>query len=266
MAVDFTHKKPMNTSIKTLFLAIFTFFINCTGNQVLLTQLEDNPEVMTGTFASNSLHDFNNQLFDSNSLFRVLLTMRVLPNDSKLERTEVWITSQKSEFIREQKRIFPQSQPFKFKIETRIYSGQLVESMGPTGFTVVYNFLRTKFGEGNSLTDAWLKYKNANYKKDTILRYEKWESIKDGIWLAEEKDETKNFTYFWDHSPGSFDFLHRYSEFKSGTINTASLNYDYSLNRLEKVKIENFPDPSNLVFEDQDFKIQFVSGKLFHQP
>lgn len=261
-----TRKKPMNTPIKTLFLAIFTFFINCTSSQVNLRSLWVDPQSMTGIYTSNSVDDFNDQLFESSSTFRLFLNVRILPNDSKIERTEMWITSQKEEFLKDQKRIFPKAKFQKYKIETRTYSGQLVDTPGPTGFVVKYINLKFKTGLGDSIESALEQYNIENFDKLTIARYEKWETVSEGIWLSEEKEESADNSYFWNHKPGSFDFLHRYTNFKSGSTSTASINYDYDLNLLKKLKIEKNPYPSNLVFEEKDKKLYFNSGKISLQP
>ena len=256
----------MKTSIKTLFLAIFTFFINCATSPVNLPSYWVDPEAMTGIYASIPVDEFNNQLFDSSSKFRLFLNVRILPNDSKIERTEVWISSQKDEFLQNQKRLFPKADALKYKIETRTFAGQLVDAPGPTGFVVNYTHLKFKSGFGDTLASAYANYSATNFEKNDISRFEKWETITDGIWLAEEKEESGDKSYFWNHKPGSFDFLYRYTNFKSGTSSTASINYDYDLNRLEKLKIDKNPDPSNLVFEEKDKKIYFNSGKITLQP
>lgn len=252
----------MKTASICLILPIFTFFGGCAIHSEFFGKNPVSEDNLSSIYAGSRYQNFNPRFFAESSIQQTYLNVRVASQDSRIDKTEVQILEYSPQFRIDLERTFPQANLPKYKIETRVLTGQLIAPSGSTGFSVVYNVEKTKQGSGSSIGAAWDDYDKSPYSRTTIHKTERWESIKDGLWLAEESETVGIGELTWRHKPGSLDFFHPFTEFRTNTNASASLYYDYSLNRFEKLRIEKNPDPSNLVFEGKDLNIYFLSGKL----
>ncbi|WCL49228.1 hypothetical protein [Leptospira sp. GIMC2001] len=216
---------------------------------------------LSGTYSSQRFTDFNTRFFKEGSSAQTYIDVRIIEEDSKIYKTELVIVEYQDDFVSDQNNFF-QNQPKPFSIKINKISGKVKGSPGPTGFTVQYETLQSKFGYGNSLEEAYENYKKSSYKRDSIDRREKWETIKDGLWLAEETEKYEAGEFAWKHLLGTLDFFHPRSEFKSSETASASLDYDYNLNRFKKLKIDKIADAANLVFEGKESSIYYLNGKI----
>lgn len=254
--------KPMKTAHICLILLLFTFFSSCSLNQVFLSKESPSRESLSSIYASVKSQDFNPRYFSPESSHKSFLNVRIASGDSRIDRTEIQVIEYSPQFRIDVEKNFPKATIPNFKIESNVLTGQLVSAPGPTGFEIHYSVEKVKHGSGASLDSAWNEYNKAAYTRKVISRQEKWETIKDGLWLSEESESVKIGELHWKHKPGSLDFFHPITEFKANNNSTASLYYDYSLNRYQKLKIDKNPDSSNLVFEGKEGSLFFLSGKL----
>lgn len=252
----------MKSASKCLILTFFLILQNCALAGFFPAKTSTIQSAYANYYASPSLYDFNPRFYEESSVFRSFLNVRITNQDSRVDKTEISVLKYKPEFRNDIERTFPSSSLPPYKIEIKSLTGQLEGQPGPTGFSVLYTVERTKVGSGNSLDSAWNSFKEAPYTRDSILRKEKWETITDGLWLSEESENFAVGSLRWKHKPGSLDFFHPITEFKSNNNLTASLYYDYNLNRFDKLKVEKTPDPTNLVFEGESSSVYFLNGQL----
>lgn len=254
--------KPMKTAHICLILSIFTFFANCSMSQVFLSKESPSRESLSSIYTSVKFQNFNPRYFSPESSHKSFLNVRIASGDSRIDRTEIQVIEYSPQFRIDVEKNFPRAEIPNFKIESYVMTGQLISPPGPTGLEIHYTVEKVKRGSGASLDSAWNEYNKAAYTRKDISRKEKWETVKDGLWLSEESELLQIGELHWKHKPGSLDFFHPITEFKVNNTATASLYYDYSLNRYQKLKIENIPDSSNLVFEGKEGSLFFLSGKL----
>lgn len=245
-----------------LILAIFFIFQNCKSLE-FFTSKEEKPNLaLSNSYASPSMRDFNPRFFDESSVYRSFINLRVTEKDSRIDKTHISIIRYNPEFRINLEKHFPNGGFPSFKIEMITQTGKLEEKPGPTGFKVLYSVERVKVGTGSSLDSAWNEFNRAPFSRANIERRETWETIKNGLWLSGESESFGIGSLEWKHRLGSLDFFHPTTEFKSNNNLSASLYYDYNLNRYEKLSIEKKPDLSNLVFEGENASIYFLSGQL----
>ncbi|MCC5813844.1 MAG: hypothetical protein JJT78_03745 [Leptospira sp.] len=245
-----------------LIVFIFSISINCSPLDFFRQKSISRGNTLASYYTSPSFRDFNPQFYSEESIFKIFMNIRQTSQDSRVDKTEITIIKYNPEFRIAIEKHFPEGAYPSYRIETKIITGQMVGNPGPTGFEVLYTTERIRAGEGASLDSAWNNFNKSAYTRTNIKRSEKWETIKDGLWLSEEAENFDIGSLVWKHKPGSLDFFHPITEFKSNNNISASLYYDYNLNRYEKLSIEKKPDSSNLVFEGENASLYFVDGQL----
>jgi len=212
-------------------------------------------------YAGYEFHDFNPAFYDSSSLYRMFLVLRKDKEVGRVDKAEVLILKFRPEFRNDVERFFPNSGLIPYTIQFKLLTGQS-EAGGPTGFTAIYQEERIYTGKGGSLDSAWNDFLKSGFVQNRIQRKERWESVKDGIWLSEESESIDTTPLQWNHRMGSIDFLYPTTEFRSGTNLSASLYYDYKLNRFQRLKLEKNSTFGILVFTEGDISIHFIDSQL----
>lgn len=254
--------KIMKIASTGLILSIFLISVQCSPLEFFRQKAASRTNTLATYYTSPPFRDFNSRFYTDESVYRIFMNIRQTSQDSRVDKTEITILRYNPEFRIAIEKYFPEGVYPPYRIEVKIVTGQMTGSPGPTGFEVVYTTERIRSGEGASLDSAWNNFNKSAYTRTNIRRSEKWETIKDGLWLSEESEKFAMGTLTWKHKPGSLDFFHPLTELKANNNISASLYYDYNLNRFEKLRIEKKPDPSNLVFEDETATLYFVDGQL----